>query len=267
MLMAWLGGRGRKAKHGEEPVLTQLEVKTAHKQKCYKVLQQITLDDGEAPAKHKANLEECIKILSDAHKWDKLMPHTINLWVKPEDVLLEGIEHLLGSESTPENGSNLDAFDALASIRLIDLSNDLKYFVDVDDSVLKISTSMVKHLLTSDGIPGKLKGLTHLSIAKMYKIKMITGHIIAYGACQACYALSSVDGWTCCDGKFNLEKFYEVIVDMYEDFSEDLWAMESLVWWNKEIFGNSEGADDDNNDNNTPPLENTVFKMAEAHCQ
>ncbi len=54
------GGRGRKTKHGEKAILTRLEIKTARKQKRYKVLQQIASDDGEIPAKRKANLEECI---------------------------------------------------------------------------------------------------------------------------------------------------------------------------------------------------------------
>ncbi len=42
----------------------------------------------------------------------------------------------------------------------------------------------VKHLFLSDGIPGKTKGPTWPPIAKIYKIKAITGRIIAYGACQ-----------------------------------------------------------------------------------
>ncbi|KAK0433072.1 hypothetical protein EV421DRAFT_1910364 [Armillaria borealis] len=326
------GGRGRKTRHGEEA--------------------QITSDNGEAPAKCKENLEECIKILTDAHKWGKLMLHAINLWVEPENVLLEGIEGLVDPESISQNDLNLNTYDTLTAMWSIDLSNDLEYFVDANDSVSKISIAlhkgfklarqedthkirdsilkiivkdprkeslplpipmiksaqgfnysetacllcpqvyletfntdgewcqqlcegkvkishwelpsflfdqlkaspeedlagsmwgyvlvrMVKHLLTSDGIPGKSKGPTHPSIVKIYKINKITGHIIVYGACQARYTLSSVDGWTCCDGKFDLQKFYEVIVDMYEDFPEDPWAVESLAWWNKEIFGNS----------------------------
>ncbi|SJL14235.1 uncharacterized protein ARMOST_17691 [Armillaria ostoyae] len=375
------GGWRRKAKSGSEAVPTRLEVKVARKQKRYKVLQQITSDDGETPAKQKENMEECIKILSDAHTWGKLMPRAINLWVEPEDVLLEGIEHLLGSERTSENNSNLKAFDALTSFWSIDLSKDLEYFVDADDGMSRISTALhkgfrstrqedthkicdsilkiivkdprkeslplpipmiksaqgfnycetarllcpqinvkmfdnddewrqqlregkikishwellsflfnqskasseddlvgcmegfvlvrtVKHLLTSDGIPGKSKGPTRPSIAKMYKIKKMTGRLIVYGACQAHYALSSLDSWTRRDGKFDLQMFYYSIVDMYEDFPEDPWAVASLAWWNKEVFGSLDGADEDNdNDNNTPPPESTVFKMAEARRQ
>ncbi|KAK0480953.1 hypothetical protein EDD18DRAFT_1085855, partial [Armillaria luteobubalina] len=95
----------------------------------------------------------------------------------------------------------------------------------------------VKHLLTSDGIPGKSKGPTHPSIAKMYKIKKMTGHLIAYGACQAHYALSSLDSWRHHDGKFDLQKFYVSIVDMYKDIPDDPWAMASLTWWNKYVNG------------------------------
>ncbi|KAK0243691.1 hypothetical protein EDD85DRAFT_784245 [Armillaria nabsnona] len=375
------GGRGRKMKHGEKAILTQLEIKTARKQKCYKVLQQIASDDGEIPAKRKANLEECIKILSDAHKWGKLMPCAINLWVDPEDVLLEGIKHSLSSDSPSEKGPNIHAYEALTSLWSIDLSADLEYFVDADDGISKISMAVhkgfkagcqedthkirdailkiivkdprkealslpipvikpaqgfnyfetahllcsqnflemfdrndnwrqqlcegkmrithwelpsflfdqskisldddlagcmegyvlvrtVKHLFLSDGIPGKTKGPTRSPIAKIYKIKAITGHIIAYGACQAHYALSSVDGWTCRDGKFNLVKLYDTIVDMYEDFPEDPWAVQSLAWWNKEIFGNSAGADNDEDEDEMVPLPaSMVARMAEAQQQ
>ncbi|KAK0214614.1 hypothetical protein EDD85DRAFT_963111 [Armillaria nabsnona] len=138
------GGWGRKMKHGEKAVLTQLEIKTAHKQKRYKVLQQIASDDGEIPAKCKANLEECIKILSDAHKWGKLMPRAINLWVNPEDVLLEGIEHSLSSDSSSEKGLNIHTYKALTSLWSIDLSANLEYFVDTDDGISKISTAVHK---------------------------------------------------------------------------------------------------------------------------
>ncbi|KAK0431437.1 hypothetical protein EV421DRAFT_1743106 [Armillaria borealis] len=372
-----VSGQGRKVKGTNDAELTQSEVKTARKQKHYKVLQQITSNNGEALVKRKENLEECIKILSDAHKWGKFMPRAINLWVEPKDVLLEGIERLLGSESTSENGANLNAYEALTSMWSIDLLNDLEYFVDADDGIAKISTAlhkgfksgcqedthkirknilkiivkdprkellplpapviksaqgfnysetarlfcpqiylemfknndkwrqqlcegkikishwelpsflfdqskvssedalagcmegyvlvrMVKHLLTSNGIPGRSKGLTCPPITKIYKITKIMGHIIAYGACQAHYAFSSVDSWTRCDGKFDLQKFYEAVVDMYEDFPEDPWAIASLAWWNKEVFGNLDGADDDDDSDNTPPPESTVFKMAEA---
>ncbi|KAK0439079.1 uncharacterized protein EV420DRAFT_1735635, partial [Desarmillaria tabescens] len=363
----------------DEPVQPKAKASRT-KQKRYKVLQQITSEDGKAPEKRKENLEECIKILSDAHKWGKLMPRAINLWVDPEDVLLEGIEHSLGSDSSSDKGPNIHAYEILTSLWSIDLSSDLEYFVDADDGISKICTAVhkgfkaghqedthkireailkiivkdprketlsipvpvikpaqgfnyfetarllcpqnyletfdsddkwrqqlregkirithwelpsflfdqskasldddlagcmegyvlvrtVKHLLLSDGIPGKTKGPTRPPIAKIYKIKTITGRIIAYGACQARYALSSVDGWTRWDGKFNLAKLYDTIVDMYEDFPEDPWAVQSLAWWNKEIFGNSAGDDDEDEDDMVPPPESTVARMAEARRQ
>lgn len=53
------GGWRRKAKSGGKAVPTWLEVKVTCKQKCYKVLQQITSDDGKIPAKWKENMKEC----------------------------------------------------------------------------------------------------------------------------------------------------------------------------------------------------------------
>ncbi|KAK0471656.1 hypothetical protein IW261DRAFT_1666963 [Armillaria novae-zelandiae] len=367
------GGQGRKVKRGGDGTIPmQMGIRATCRQKCYKVLQQITSDDSELPAKRKTDMEECIKILSDAHTWGKLMPRAIDLWVEPEDVLLDGFEHIVSSEGTSENDSNLKAFNTLTSYWSLDLSKDLDYFVNADDGVSKISMALhkgfrcarqedthkicdsilkiivkdprkesvpfpipmiksaqgfsyietarllcpqtnlemfnydtewrqqlcegkikvsywelpsflfdqskvlpkddlagcmegfvlvrtVKHLLTSDGIPSKLKGPTRPSIVKMYKIKKMTGRLIAYGACQAHYALSSLDSWRCRDGKFDLQKFYSSIVDMYEDIPDDPWAVASLAWWNKEVFGSLNDDDDD-----SPPPESTVFKMAEA---
>ncbi|KAI0248513.1 hypothetical protein BJV78DRAFT_1354886 [Lactifluus subvellereus] len=58
------------------------------------------------------------------------------------------------------------------------------------------------------------------------------------------------------DGKFNYMKFWQKIVELFE--LDDMWAQETLDWWNMEIFGNKRGnpflaiadveeEDDDNN--------------------
>ncbi|KAK0460297.1 hypothetical protein IW261DRAFT_1429262 [Armillaria novae-zelandiae] len=82
------------------------------------------------------------QILSDAHTWGKLMPHVIDLWVEPEDVLLDGFEHIVSSKGTSENDSNLKAFNTLASYWSLDLSKDLDSFANADDGVLKISMAV-----------------------------------------------------------------------------------------------------------------------------
>jgi hypothetical protein len=44
--------------------------------------------------------------------------------------------------------------------------------------------------------------------------------------------LSSMEAWDVVHGKFNLQKFYEIVVMLFDDPS-DSWMIETLAWWNK----------------------------------
>ncbi|KAK0488043.1 hypothetical protein EDD18DRAFT_1081952 [Armillaria luteobubalina] len=73
------------------------------------------------------------------------------------------------------------------------------------------------------------------SIAKINGIQLVSGCQIAYAACQACYVLSSKDGWTEQDGAFDMMTFYNSIVALFESFPDDEWCLHTLAWWNKYV--------------------------------
>jgi hypothetical protein len=39
--------------------------------------------------------------------------------------------------------------------------------------------------------------------------------------------------WGAEDGHFKLKKFYDVIMELFEEEEEDKWAVETLTWWNR----------------------------------
>ncbi|KAK0463159.1 uncharacterized protein EV420DRAFT_1639258 [Desarmillaria tabescens] len=85
---------------------------------------------------------------------------------------------------------------------------------------------------------------------------------IAYVACQGHYALSSKDGWTEQDGAFDLPVFYNSIVDLFESHPDDEWALETLTWWNEQVFGDPNGCTDTDKSEDIHPPESTVVRMA-----
>lgn len=120
------------------------------------------------------------------------------------------------------------------------------------------------HIFCSNGDPTKQEGPKRGSIAKINGIQSVTGCQIAYAACQAHYALSSKDGWTEQDGAFDMATFYDSIVALFESYPDDEWALDTLAWWNEEIFGDPNGRTDTDKTQDAHPPESTVAKMA-AH--
>jgi len=48
---------------------------------------------------------------------------------------------------------------------------------------------------------------------------------------QLRFGLSSCKEWGAEDGNFILERFYKMILELFEDM-EDEWVIETLAWWN-----------------------------------
>ncbi len=53
---------------------------------------------------------------------------------------------------------------------------------------------------------------------------------------KAQYALSSKDTWCRVDGAFQMDVFYDVIVDLFEKYPDNEWVVDTLSWWNDYIF-------------------------------
>jgi hypothetical protein len=85
------------------------------------------------------------------------------------------------------------------------------------------------------------------SKAKKFKLTEVTGRTIAYAGVQvrhfrfsnhfliiyhqAYIALSSMSQWGSSDNLFNLQLFYDAIVEMFERDPSDSWVVDTLEWW------------------------------------
>jgi len=50
---------------------------------------------------------------------------------------------------------------------------------------------------------------------------------------QARFMLCSLNQWSKYDGTFNMQKFFNNIVLLFEANPKDPWCIETLSWWNK----------------------------------
>ncbi|KAK0473867.1 hypothetical protein IW261DRAFT_1569233 [Armillaria novae-zelandiae] len=67
---------------------------------------------------------------------------------------------------------------------------------------------VLRHIFFSNGDPMKQSGLKRAALTKLFGIKKITAHHIAYAACLTRFGLCSKDAWQLYDGAFHLDVFY-----------------------------------------------------------
>ncbi|PSR84137.1 hypothetical protein PHLCEN_2v5527 [Hermanssonia centrifuga] len=53
---------------------------------------------------------------------------------------------------------------------------------------------------------------------------------------QARFSICGQDSWEPQDGMFSLPNFYQAILDLFDD-PTDPWYIDTLAWWNKQVFG------------------------------
>ncbi|KAJ7571953.1 hypothetical protein C8J56DRAFT_1083871, partial [Mycena floridula] len=63
--------------------------------------------------------------------------------------------------------------------------------------------------------------------------------MVAYSVVQAYFALCAQETWRRKDGEFNLNTFYNRILDLLND-PDDIWAKNTLKWWTQQVFGESD---------------------------
>ncbi|KAK0458695.1 hypothetical protein IW261DRAFT_1579413 [Armillaria novae-zelandiae] len=128
------------------------------------------------------------------------------------------------------------------------------------DQDLYDKNNMFSGLINGD--PMKQSGLKQATLMKLFGIKKITSHHIAYAACLTQFGLCSKDAWQLCDGAFHLDVLYYAVVDLFEMFPEEKWVTETLAWWNIEIFDDPNGcADTLDAQKDVHPPDSTVSQM------
>ncbi|KAJ7053102.1 hypothetical protein C8F01DRAFT_1375432 [Mycena amicta] len=75
------------------------------------------------------------------------------------------------------------------------------------------------------------------SNAERKNLKTITGRLIAYAHVQSYFACTTAEKWVEKVGTFDLRKWYDDMVEMFEEDPEDEKVKAIVELWNKEIFG------------------------------
>ncbi|KAF7341461.1 GLOBIN domain-containing protein [Mycena venus] len=83
-----------------------------------------------------------------------------------------------------------------------------------------------------------------ICVARAHGQYRFTKEMLGYG----CTMLSTSD-WTSRDGKYNYEDLFDNILELFED-PTDTWAIETLGWFQKGVFGGAKVSGSDNGDNN-----------------
>jgi hypothetical protein len=104
-----------------------------------------------------------------------------------------------------------------------------------------------RHIFTGPSSAMRPAAKVNKTKAKKFKLTEVTGRTIAYASVQVCHlqlsshflfnyfqayiALSSMSQWGSSDNLFNLQLFYDAIVEMFERDPNDSWVIETLQWW------------------------------------
>ena len=149
--------------------------------------------------------------------------------------------------------SSLDPLLGMSVIRVV-LHNNLILFGSPASTAFRSAsrptavalTHVYRHIFTGPTSAMNPAAKANKSKAKKFKLTEVTGRTITYASvqvrylrfsnhflidCQAYVALSSMSQWGSSDNLFNLQLFYDAIVEMFERDPQDPWVVDTLEWW------------------------------------
>jgi len=99
-----------------------------------------------------------------------------------------------------------------------------------------ILVSAYKHVFTSPSSVDNMNKATRSGNARIHGMTRVTPASIAYIATQVRFALSSTSVFSRTDMVTDSERFYNSVLQYFEDVDEKEQVDELLVWWNQRIF-------------------------------
>ncbi|GBE89789.1 hypothetical protein SCP_1701140 [Sparassis crispa] len=102
--------------------------------------------------------------------------------------------------------------------------------------------SVYKHIFTSPSSVEREPKATRAGNARIHGMTKVTPASIGYVATQVRFALSSSPVFSRTDTATDSERFYNSILDLFEDVDEQEEVNELLLWWNRQVFPNSSTA-------------------------
>ncbi|KAG2053100.1 hypothetical protein BDR06DRAFT_982904 [Suillus hirtellus] len=93
-----------------------------------------------------------------------------------------------------------------------------------------------RHTFTSPSSVDREPKATHSGNARIHGMTRVTLPSIAYIAMQIRFSLTSSPVFSCTDTVTDSERFYNSILDIFEDPDEKQEVNDLTVWWNRQIF-------------------------------
>ncbi|KAI0055466.1 hypothetical protein BV25DRAFT_1873121 [Artomyces pyxidatus] len=93
-----------------------------------------------------------------------------------------------------------------------------------------------KHIFTSPSSVEKEHKATRAGNARLHGMTRVTAASVAYVATQVRFALSSSSIFSRTDIVTDSERFYNSLLELFEDPDEEEEVCDLLVWWNRQIF-------------------------------
>jgi hypothetical protein len=103
-------------------------------------------------------------------------------------------------------------------------------------------TSAYKHIFTSPSSVDKEPKATRSGNARIHGMTCVTAASIAYVATQVRFSLSSSPVFSRTDTATDSERFYNSVLDLFEDADEREEVNSLIMWWNRQIFPNYSSA-------------------------
>ncbi|KAK7013427.1 hypothetical protein R3P38DRAFT_3575790 [Favolaschia claudopus] len=91
----------------------------------------------------------------------------------------------------------------------------------------------------------------------------VTPQMIAYACVQARTMISTSD-WADKDGSYKYEKMFDNVILLFESDPTDKWAVETLAWCQRGVFGSGEQEDDDDSDDEPVESPGTILRARRA---
>ncbi|KAI0706138.1 hypothetical protein BC835DRAFT_1409771 [Cytidiella melzeri] len=143
--------------------------------------------------------------------------------------------------------------DVLEGRKILEGGEFMAFMYDLDDAGFPTKLdagllrspfllSVFRHIFTGKSsalkkTPGPA-GVGRRPIAVAAKRDRVSPEMIAWAAVMGYYALSSQPNWSVHDGTIDLRVLWDAVLNLFKN-SQSVWAVETLQWWNLNVWGPS----------------------------
>ncbi|KAJ7784771.1 hypothetical protein B0H16DRAFT_1493741 [Mycena metata] len=124
-----------------------------------------------------------------------------------------------------------------------------------DEGLLRgdIITRVLRHMWTApnSALNGLHDGIPKICNARVHNQFVVTPEMIAIGCVHARTMISTRE-WTQRDDKYDYEKLFQTVLGFFAGLPHDPWAVETLEWYQGQVFGDAIDSDSGANSDDDP---------------